>query len=302
MANQTTFIKLDRNILRWRWYKDSYTYHVFTYLITVANAYDEPFEDIVVRRGQRVTSYQTISNDTGISVKSVRTAIEHLKRSGEVASQRYPKYQVITVLNYDRYQGNRQGAGHPETSGSQNESFLVNNLEKRAGYWADNGQSQNGLNTWDCGDVSNSDGQSSGHSSGNQQAINGQQIKNNKNIKKGKKENNIPPLSPQGEDAFSDYAQEDKELLETLRAFEEMRNRIKSPMTPKAKMLLVKKLEKEAGHVRNKRKYKLECLNQSILQNWKTIYPVKEFADEGEEPALTPEEQALQEQLARMRR
>lgn len=117
MAEKSTFIKIDRNILKWRWYEDANTFRVFVHLIIKANIRDADFERITVKRGQLVTSYPHLSRDLGISVKSARTAIKHLKETGEVAVRTYPKYSVITVLNYDYYQENRQAKR--QASGSQ---------------------------------------------------------------------------------------------------------------------------------------------------------------------------------------
>lgn len=108
MAERSTFIKIDRNILKWRWYEDANTFRVFVHLILKANIREADFERITVRRGQLVTSYAHLARDLGISVRMARTAIEHLKATGEVAVKAYPKYSVITVLNYEYYQQNRQ--------------------------------------------------------------------------------------------------------------------------------------------------------------------------------------------------
>ena len=87
MAEKSTFIKIDRNILKWRWYEDANTFRVFVHLIIKANIRDADFERITVKRGQLVTSYPHLSRDLGISVKSARTAIKHLKETGEVQSE-----------------------------------------------------------------------------------------------------------------------------------------------------------------------------------------------------------------------
>lgn len=108
MAEKSTFIKIDRNILKWRWYEDANTFRVFVHLIIKANIRDADFERITVKRGQLVTSYAHLARDLGISVRNARTAIEHLKLTGEVTIRSYAKYSVITVLNYDYYQENRQ--------------------------------------------------------------------------------------------------------------------------------------------------------------------------------------------------
>lgn len=42
--------------------------------------------------------------DTGLSVKNVRTALNHLETTGEVAVNRHPKFSVVEIKNYNVYQ------------------------------------------------------------------------------------------------------------------------------------------------------------------------------------------------------
>lgn len=108
MGKASTWIKLDRNILGWRWFQDAKTLQMFIYLIIKANTTDHDFERITVHRGQLVTSYSHLAKDLGISVQSARTAIKHLKLTGEITIKAYPKYSLITVLNYGYYQKTQQ--------------------------------------------------------------------------------------------------------------------------------------------------------------------------------------------------
>lgn len=127
MAEQTTFVKVDRNILQWRWYQDANTVRVFIHLILMANVKDHDFEKITVHRGELVTSLASLSKQLKMSVRSVRTSLEHLKSTGEVTSRNYPHYQVISIAEYDRYQAvptrqstsNRQGIDKASTSNRQ---------------------------------------------------------------------------------------------------------------------------------------------------------------------------------------
>lgn len=108
MAEKTTFIKLDRNILNWGWYKDSKTKDVFLHLLLTANVKPGRFLGVEIGRGEVATSYESLSKSLGISIRSVRTAILHLKTTGEVTIKRHPRFTVISIVNYDSYQANRQ--------------------------------------------------------------------------------------------------------------------------------------------------------------------------------------------------
>lgn len=102
------FVKFDRKIANWRWYHDVNTFKLFFHLIITANYEPKPFENITVQRGQRIASYGTLAEETGLSVRNVRTAIRHLILTGEVTSKSTNKYSVFTIVNYDLYQDNRQ--------------------------------------------------------------------------------------------------------------------------------------------------------------------------------------------------
>ena len=107
----STFIKIDRNLLQWRWFQDSNTLQLWIYLLASVNIKDHDFMNITVHRGELATSYPSLSAATGQTVKEIRTALEHLKATGEVAVTRHPKFSVISVLNYDLYQGVGQSKG-----------------------------------------------------------------------------------------------------------------------------------------------------------------------------------------------
>lgn len=103
------FIKLDRKLLDWRWYHDANTMRVFVHLLLIASIKDYEFEGHKVKRGEVVTSYESLALTLKMTIQNVRTAISHLKLTGEVTSRIYPKYQVISIKNYNSYQAvNRQ--------------------------------------------------------------------------------------------------------------------------------------------------------------------------------------------------
>lgn len=98
------FITLQRQILDWEWYKNTNTKSLFLHLILTANYTEGNFHGLVVKRGQCVTSLTRLAEQTGLSVRQVRVSLDHLKMTGEVTSESYPRYSVITVVKYDEYQ------------------------------------------------------------------------------------------------------------------------------------------------------------------------------------------------------
>ena len=134
MADKSTFIMLDRNILNWRWFKDTNTAMLFIYLLLKANIKDAGFENITIHRGQLATSYPSMAKDLGITERNARTALKHLKVTGEVTVKTYPKFSVITVVNYDKYQTKRQAScqsSDRQVTGKRQQSNNSNNGNKK---------------------------------------------------------------------------------------------------------------------------------------------------------------------------
>ena len=126
-VNKNGFVVLDRNILQWRWFTVPKTAHLFVYLILKANHADRPYRNIVIRRGELMTSLAHISEDTGLTLKEVRTALDHLKETGEVTDQEMYHGRLIFIPNYDLYQQVRarteqaKGKGRHRASHGQRE-------------------------------------------------------------------------------------------------------------------------------------------------------------------------------------
>lgn len=121
MAEPTTFIKVDRNILNWRWFQDANTFRVFMWLLLNANIKRNGFMGVDIERGQVATSYGSIAAHLKMSIRNVRTAISHLKMTGEVTISRYRNFQVITILCYDKYQGQVTGKVTGKRQSSDNQ-------------------------------------------------------------------------------------------------------------------------------------------------------------------------------------
>ena len=105
------YIKLYRSLLEWEWYDDTVTKCLFLHLLLTVNAYDEDWKGIVIKRGSRVSSYTKLSEELHFTIKQIRTGIQHLERTGEVARTAYPRFTVFTVTNYDAYQTRGQAKG-----------------------------------------------------------------------------------------------------------------------------------------------------------------------------------------------
>lgn len=111
------FVKIDRGILDWEWYGETYTRDLFIHCILRANWKDGSWKGQPYKRGQFITSLQSLANELGCSVRNIRTALNHLISTGELTSEATNRYRIITVCNYDKYQvDNRQADKQPTDS------------------------------------------------------------------------------------------------------------------------------------------------------------------------------------------
>ncbi len=110
MAEPTTFIKIDRNILDWGWYEDPNTKVVFLHLLLKANIKDHEYMGVMVRRGDVISSFPMLAKENGLSVQQVKTAISPLEATREVTHKGYAKFSLFTVVNYDKYQSRSTGS------------------------------------------------------------------------------------------------------------------------------------------------------------------------------------------------
>lgn len=105
-------ITIDRKIMEWEWYRDLKTRCLFFHMLLKANWKDGKFEGKVIPRGSFVSSLPALAFENNMTENEVRTAIKHLKKTGEVTVKTYSRYSVFTVNKYCLYQdGNRQNDG-----------------------------------------------------------------------------------------------------------------------------------------------------------------------------------------------
>lgn len=98
------YVYLDKRILDWEWWDDVNTYRLFTYLILSANYKESKFMGAEIPRGSLAISLPKLSENISLTIRQTRTALEHLKSTGEVTVKRHAKFSIISVNNYDKYQ------------------------------------------------------------------------------------------------------------------------------------------------------------------------------------------------------
>lgn len=81
-ASNNGFVKFDRKMTEWEWYRDVPTKVLFVHCIFRANWRISQSKGTKIKRGQFVTSLAKLSEETGLTIRQTRTALEHLEMTG----------------------------------------------------------------------------------------------------------------------------------------------------------------------------------------------------------------------------
>ena len=95
------------------------------------------------------------------------------------------------------------------------------------------------------------------------------QYNNNNNSNSNPNNNSNSNTITTKRDVFADFAGDDSELLQALRSFEEMRKKIKKPLSDRAKELTISKLQSFPSA------QWIAILNQSVFNSWQGLFPLK---------------------------
>lgn len=128
------WVKTYRSLLSWRWYKDVPTRSLWEHIRIRANIKDKPWMDIVIKRGQFVTSIEKLSDETGLSIQQVRTALKKLRKTEEITYSSTSRYTVITVNNYNEYQAVQQTNNMQTTNEQQTDNKQATTTKEHEEY------------------------------------------------------------------------------------------------------------------------------------------------------------------------
>lgn len=100
-------------------------------MLLKANWKDGNFKGTTVPRGSFVSSIGKLSSETGLTEREIRTAISHLKKTGEVTSKTTNKFTVFTVVKYDLYQTSDKQNVSQKTDKRQSNDILTPTIEEK---------------------------------------------------------------------------------------------------------------------------------------------------------------------------
>lgn len=122
------YIALFRQFIDWEWFTDINTCHLFIYCLLRANIENTKWKGIELKKGQFITSYSKLSEETGLTYKQVRLGINKLKRTGEVAHEGYSSYSIITIKNWNRFQNEGRQQGRQRATDNNKRNNIINNI------------------------------------------------------------------------------------------------------------------------------------------------------------------------------
>ncbi len=104
MRDNRTYIKVFHQMLEWGWYSDTNTFRVFMHILLRANYKPSEYLGQKIDAGECVFGYNAWSEELGLSVRELRTAISHLKSTNEIRVRATSRFSVITVVKWDFWQ------------------------------------------------------------------------------------------------------------------------------------------------------------------------------------------------------
>lgn len=119
------FIKIHRRMLRWEWFSDVNTTHLFIYLLLSANWEDKKWQGQIIKRGQVVTGLKNLSTSAGLSIQQTRTSLKKLVSTNEITIKSTNKYSVITIEKYGDYQRKNEDSNNQITNEQQSNNKQI---------------------------------------------------------------------------------------------------------------------------------------------------------------------------------
>lgn len=174
----------------------------------------------------------------GVSRKVVRGALERFEKLGFWTIQRSKRGALIHIVNWGKYQL----------------------------YESDEGQSM--------GHTRANGGPMEGHTRANGGPTNKKESKNSKNVRREEYNTPLPPKGGGGGTSlFEKFSGTNQELLSALKEWNDMRKKMKKPLTERAAELNLKDLQKLSG---GDERLMVPIVLQSIKRGWQGFYALKE--------------------------
>lgn len=122
------WVKLHRKFKNWEWKDSPKHVSIFLDLLLEANHKDQKYRGQIIKAGSLTTSYQAISERTGVSIRGVRTVLKDLKTTHEVTHKTTRHFSMISITNWDSYQvGDTTGDNLTTSKRQPNDNLTTTN-------------------------------------------------------------------------------------------------------------------------------------------------------------------------------
>lgn len=113
------FIKIHRKLIDWGWYSDYAVKDTFVHLLLTANFRDRTYMGYEIKAGQTVIGLKQMSEDTGLSIQQIRTALKKLESTGEITKKSTNKFTIVTIENWTLYQLDDESATNEQQTNNK---------------------------------------------------------------------------------------------------------------------------------------------------------------------------------------
>lgn len=112
------FIKIDRQILEWRYHDYPNMFRFWILLLLKANWKPAYFKGVLVDRGSFITSARNLAKESHLSVNTVRRLLQLLENEHQIIRTVTQSWTLISIVNYAKYQD------IDENDGTLNDTYL----------------------------------------------------------------------------------------------------------------------------------------------------------------------------------
>lgn len=134
MTEDTGYIKLYRQALENGWLKTHKIWVFLSYCLLKARYKDgktmEQFNHVELKPGQFIFGRHRAAEDTNLSEQSIRTCLNFLKDEGTITIESTTRFSIITLTNWETYQGPENESNQPINQPLTNEQPAANHKQE----------------------------------------------------------------------------------------------------------------------------------------------------------------------------
>ena len=124
------YVRLYRKMVEWGWYSDSVVKDVFLHLLMIAAWKPGKYLGHQIKPGQAIIGFQKLAADLGFTTQQVRTAIKKLESTGEITRFPTNRFSIVTIENWEFYQGDTEDANKQITNNQQTNNKQITNNQQ----------------------------------------------------------------------------------------------------------------------------------------------------------------------------